>query len=216
MRSQLCGRVFRKTSESCLRTRIGEDKGRAAMSGTRTDVNDGAARPPLLQVARERLREQKPVRESSGESGSLTSRRWRVIFARWSRRRLDISRHHLVPQFWSRGLEVAAREARRRRVDEEVDRAELCDGCIHDFLCRRLAVREIDGYEGPRADLTRRDSRWTMSGYYFACDSVQGLPATRGIPPRDENASRARSGAGDSNAPAQATRASGDNDSLAL
>ena len=37
---------------------------------------------------------------------------------REQKRRLDVSRHHLVPKLWSCGLEVAARETGRRRVHE--------------------------------------------------------------------------------------------------
>ena len=44
------------------------------MSGAGTDVDDGAARPALLQVPRERLREQEPVRRLSSRRRSRTGR----------------------------------------------------------------------------------------------------------------------------------------------
>ena len=96
------------------------------------------------------------------------------------KRSLDVRIHHRVPKLWRRRLEVAAREAGRRRVDEEVDRAELGDGIVHNFRRAGLAVRQIDGYEGPRAD--SHDLPMDLERLYFACDSGQCPPATRGIP----------------------------------
>ena len=176
MRPELRGGIFREARERRLRARIRQDEWCAAMSGTRTDVNDGAARPPLLEVACECLCKQE--------------------------RSFYVSRHHLVPQFWSRGLEVAAREARRRRVDEAIDHTELCTTAYHNFRHRGHAVREVDGYERRLAP--------------FAVDLVANLRATRFIPAGDEDASRARSRARDRYASSQSARPARDDNNFAL
>ena len=150
------------------------------MGRATTDVNDGAASSSLLQVPRERLSEQE-----------------------WS---FYVRSHHCVPQLRRRRLQIAAREAGCRRVDEEVDGAELPHGSVHNYR-RGGLVCQIDGSECR----TR-----TCCPAPFAVDLVANLCGTRGIPARDENASRARCRALNRNAPAETTRPSGDNDHIAL
>ena len=149
----------------------------AAQEPMLTEKHGSSASSPRLDVTRKRLGEQE-----------------------WS---FYVRMHHRVPQFWSRRLQIAAREAGRRRVHEEVDRAKSGDGRVHNF-CRSVLVPEIDGYE----------CRPIRSP--FSVDLFANLLATRGIPARDENASRARLCAVDRNAPAEPTRPSGDDDHFAL